>query len=168
MAGLLDGDTAGDDDLAEYRRRITTLPMGERQVSLDEFRYQRALTALREEMLTRARPAQLPGALGDLSAASQQGSAGTASPYAPPGLLSPGSNPAGTLMSPPTTGDFSSRMTGPLSANIEDRRGDPSWVVPGWQNVAKWLEPERKVWFPDQFPGGAPTTATGPLVYGRR
>jgi hypothetical protein len=102
-------------------------------MSLDDLRYERALSALREEMLTRARPAQLPGALGELSGLvpGQQASA-PASPYAPPGLLSQGSNPAGTLVTG-STGDFSDRMTGPPSANIEDRRGDPSWVAPGWQ-----------------------------------
>jgi hypothetical protein len=142
MAGLLDNDAAagtGDADLAEYRRRLQALPMfDERQLSLDELRRQRALTALREDMLTRTRPAQMPGALAQLGGM-VPGSAAAASPYTPPGLLSPpdGSNPAGTLVVPPA-GDFSGRMTGSPSANIEDRQGEF-----GWQNVARWLAAEQ-------------------------
>jgi hypothetical protein len=116
-------------------RQLAELLLKDKIISSNQFN-----EALREEMLTRARPAQLPGALGELSGL-MPGAAGAASPYAPPGLLSQGSNPAGTLVSTPT-GDFSRRMTGPSSGNIEDRRGDPSWVAPGWQSVAKWLSPE--------------------------
>lgn len=123
MAGLLDSDQ----DLQEYYRRLYASPMGAAP-SLDEVRRYRAMTGLTDEMLNTPRPVQLPQALGNLSGLSLMST--------PQRDYTPGGGFPATQSYLGSSGDFSGRMSGLPSGNIEDRRSDFSW-----RDIARLLSP---------------------------
>ena len=115
MAGLLSGPSEQDlMDPATFQLLQRWQPS---PFSPEMNRYLDYLATQQGRLSTQTQPAQIPGALADLSALSPQG-----------GLLAPSFGQTG--------GSFSNQLTGPTSANIEDRR-NPITA----DQVAAWLRP---------------------------